>query len=268
MEVDDWSINLVFELPDGSFHDEPRHYHARLDDALARGRRDAAIGAFGRTFRGFSRIEHSTSGVTPGVLPKATHVPTNPARPLEEFFAKLKITEPVAERTEPEKPRVVVKDLDEVTRLPWWDFEGAFGIATEVGVRLLRCASTDADEAEGAADLLGHLIAHQQQLFPVSAQALPWIVSLLESKQVRCRRTLAEWLESITRSAVAGSDPVSKMLAWTARVVARDLSAAMDSHQKAAKEVKHAMRGLAPRLEALKSDPEIGERMTLLLGLL
>lgn len=267
MEVDDWSISLVFELPDGSFHDEPRLYHARLDDALASARRDALVGAFGRTFRGFSRVEHANSGGSFSALPRATHVPTSPAQPLEDLLAKLKLGEALEERTAAEVPRVNVA-LEELSRLPWWDFEGAFGIATEVGVRLLRCASTDADEAEAAADLLGQLVAHQHQLFPVTSQALPWMVTLLEAKEVRCRRTLAQWLELITRSAVEGSDLGSKMLAWTARLVARELSAAMDSHQHAAKEVKQTMRTLAPRLEALRSDAEIGERVGLVLGLL
>jgi hypothetical protein len=266
MEVDDWSINLVFELPDGSFHDEPRHYHATLDEALARARRDAHGSAFGRAFRGFSRIDHAHSAGGPDVLPRPAHVPTSPARPLEELLAKHQLTD-VPERVAPETPRHPV-DLDGLERFPWWDFEGAFGVASDVGLRLARCASTDPDEAESNADLLGHLIAHQQQLFPVTSHALPWMVMLLEHPQVSCRKPLAAWLERITRSALEGSDPVSKMLAWTARVVARDLASAMDSHQKAAREVKTVMRGLKSRLVKLKQDPVIGANVTAIVELL
>jgi hypothetical protein len=85
---------------------------------------------------------------------------------------------------------------------------------------------------------------------------------------VTCRKPLAAWLELITRAAMAGSDTMSKMLAWTARVVARDLATAMDSHQKAAKEVKSVMRGLKPRLEKLKQDPVVGANVTAILDLL
>ncbi|MFT3707288.1 MAG: hypothetical protein QM817_06440 [Archangium sp.] len=268
MEVDDWSINLVFELPDGSFHDEPRHYHAALDEALARARRDANGSTFGRTFRGFSRVEQSSSGVGNGALPRGAHLPTNSALPLEDLLTKLKLqSADVPERVAVETARHDVK-LEGVDRFPWWDFEGAFGIATDVGLRIARCTSTDADEAEAAADMLGHLIAHQHQLFPVTSHALPWVLTLIEAPQVSCRKPLAAWLELITRAAVAGSDPVSKMLAWTARVVARDLATAMDSHQHAAKEVKTVLRGLKPRLEKLKKDPVVGANITAVLDLL
>lgn len=261
MEVDDWSIHLVFELPEGGFHEEPRQYRATLDQALALARRDAASGTFGRTFRGFAKIDHASGD------PRPTHSPTSPAQPLEELISKSKITQQLEERTAPESPRVDVS-LEGLERLPWWHYEGAFGIASEVGLQLGRCASTDATEAEAAADRLGQLIAHQQQLFPVTVHALPWVLTLLECRDVKCRARLAQWLELITRAAVDGSDTVSTMLAWTARLVARELSDAMTSHQQAAKEVKDAMRGMIARVEALKDDPEIGERMTALIGLL
>ena len=267
MEVDDWQLNLVFEAPDGSFYDEPRRYHARLDEAVALARRDAALTTFGRTFRGFSKIDFAPAVVKPSQAPRAQHVPTSPVAPLESLLEKHKAKLPAPDAVAKESARHPVK-LDGVDRFPWWDFEGAFGIATEVGLLLQRCASVDAREALDASVRLGDVLAHQEQLFPVTSHALPWMVELIESKDVTCRRQLASWLGVILESADAATDPVSKMLAFTARLVARDLSSAMSAHQRCAREVNTAMRALKPRLAALTGDPEIGARVKAMLAVL
>lgn len=266
MEVDDWLISLVFEAPDGSFFDEPRRYRARLDEALALARRDAALTTFGRSFRGFSQIEIAQPVVTVETMPRASHVPTSPERPLSQLLQKHGV-EQVPETVASDSPRHALA-LDELTRFPWWDFQGAFGVASDVGLDLLRCASTSADEAKLAAETLGEAIAHQQQLFPVTAHALPWMVTLLESPQVSCRPTLAAWLEVIADSASDARDAMSRVVAFTARLVARELSTAIEAHQACAKEVMQVLRTLEPRLTALRDDALIGERVRKVLSLL
>lgn len=266
MQVDDWLIHLVFEAPDGSFFDEPYRYRARLDEAVAFARRDAALSTFGRTFRGLSKIEIAQPAVSVESMPRSSHVPTSPVRPLNELLLKHKF-EQVPDTVAPESPRHPV-DLEAVAKFPWWDFQCAFGGATEVGLSLLRCASTVPEEAKLAAESLGEALAHQHQLFPVTAHALPWLLSLLESPLVTCRPTLAAWLEVIADSASDARDAVSRVVAFTARLVARDLASAMKAHQACAKEVLAALRTLEPRLRALQNDPVIGDRLGTVLSLL
>jgi hypothetical protein len=260
MVVDDWSIHLVFGLPEGSFHDEPRRYRATLDEALRLAHRDAATLAFGRTFQGFSKIEVESSNAPPRVT---LHL-TNPVRPTGELLARHGVSDPGV--AAPQPARVAVA-LDEVEREPWWHFEGAAGPATGAGRALLGCASTVASEARQSVASLLESIAAQHQLFPVTAHALPAMVTLLESSAVLCRVELAAALELVARAAHEARDPMSKMLTWTARLVARELSQAMKSHQQAAKEVKTALHGLKPRLEAMKGDSSVGERVKVILAL-
>ncbi|MFO0598809.1 MAG: hypothetical protein U0228_26115 [Myxococcaceae bacterium] len=255
--VDDWSFGLVFEASDGTFHEEFRRHRAKLPHALGLARRDAAISCFGRTFRGFSHVEIAASGKPP--QPK--HHPTSVARPLEELAAKLKLeVTALGEEVAAESPRHPVA-LDEVARFPWWDFEGAFGSATEVGVGLLRAASTNVAEATEAAHVVGASIANQTQLYPVTCQALPHVVTLLEARTLTCRPVLLGWLSVVERSARDAKDATSTVLAWAARLVARELAGAMEAHRKAATECQQALHELKPRLEALTQDPVLGEKI-------
>lgn len=252
----DWILSLVFEAPDGEFHLEPRPYHGGLGEALGLARRDAQACAFGRTFRGFAAIEASTESFTVDSAPRAQRSPQDPCRPLIELLTPHRVED--QGQLTAETPRHPVQ-LPGVEAIHWWALEGAFGMATQAGVALGRCSSTDATEAEGAARQLGSIISHQRQLFPVTAKALPFMVELIAAPQVTCRATLTSCLEVVALSAFEANDTMSNVLAWTARLVARHQAEAMAAHQQAAREVGLQLAELRPRLEALAEDAVVGQ---------
>ncbi len=261
MAADDWTLGLVFRDDAGRFYDEPRRYRAPLPRTLALARRDAAAAAFGRAFLGFSALTPTPLHAPPGEVLLARQVPEDPTRALDELLAAHEVVDPG--EVDPESPRVA--SLDGLRGVRWWAHEGAFGLATEVGVHLDRCASAHADEATTAAALLGEAIAHQQQLFSATAAALPFVVTLLEAPGVHARDPLAQWLQIIATSAHEANDTTSNLLALAARLVARDLAGAMQRHQAAAKETGEVLARLRPRLEGLAQDPVVGPRVTALL---
>lgn len=259
--TDDWTLSLVFEAPDGAFQVEPRRVHGALGDALAQARRDGKAGAFGRTFRGFSAIEQTPQTGAVDALHLLTS-DTNPTKPMDELLAPHRHQDDG--RTLAESPRHV--ELAGLEAIQWWALEGAFGAATQVGVALGRCASTDPQEAKAAAWLVGESIAHQQQLYPVTPVAVPFVVELLCAPQVSCRAVLAGWLHVVIGSTVEASDAFSGLIAFAAKLVARDHAGAMASHRQAAKEVAARLEGLLPRLQALEGDPVVGDKIKLMLA--
>ena len=261
MAAADWTFQLVFEAPDRAFHVEPRRFREDFSRALALARREGRTAAFGRTFLGFAALEPTQDTITAAPRPKTS--PTSLARPLPELLAARGLVDDARVVNETPRHEVALEGLEAI---PWWHFEGAFGIATEAGVALGRCASTDEKEAESAAWTLGEIIAHQQQLFPVTAEALPFIVALLEAPKVSCRAALMGWLQVAVVSATEANDAMSSILAFAARLVARDQAKAMASHQKAAREVIRKVVELRPRLEALGADAVVGERIRTMLG--
>lgn len=260
--ADDWTFNLVFEAPDGAFHVEPRRHAAALGAALALAKRDGVAGAFGRTFRGFSAIEPNAEPVTVGRMPRASRVEADPTRPTAELLAPHGLEADVPPAAESPRHPVPLEGLEAT---PWWDFEGAYGMGTRVGVSLGRCASTDETEAQQAAALLGESIAHHQQLFSVTAPALPFMVALMSTPQVSCRAALAGWLEIIAASAFEANDTMSNLVALAAKLFARDQAEAMAGHQKSALAVSEQLAQLRPRLEALCADAALGEKVSALL---
>jgi hypothetical protein len=261
MAAADWTFQLVFEAPDRAFHVESRRYREDFPLALALARREGKSAAFGRTFHGFASLEPTQDTITAAPRPRTS--PTNPARALTELLAARGLSDDGRVANETPRHEVPLAGLEAI---PWWHFEGAFGMATEAGVALGRCASTDEKEAEAAAWTLGEIIAHQQQLFPVTAEALPFMVELISSPKVSCRAALAGWLQVAVTSATHANDAVSNLLAFAARLVARDQAKAMASHQRAAREVIGKVVELRPRLEALAPDPVVGARIRAMFG--
>ncbi|MDP1829136.1 MAG: hypothetical protein Q8L48_38085 [Archangium sp.] len=261
MATDDWTLSLVFEAPGGAFHVEPRRVHGALGDALAQARRDGKAGAFGRTFLGFSAIEQTPQTGAPETSAMVTSE-TNPVKPMTELLGPHRHEDDG--RTLAETPRCV--ELAGLEAVQWWALEGAFGAATQVGVALGRCASTDAQEAKAAAWLVGESIAHQQQLYPVTPEAVPFVVDLLCAPQVSCRAVLAGWLHVVIGSAIEANDAFSGLIAFAAKLVARDHAGAMASHRQAAKEVAVRIEALLPRLQGLTEDPVVGDKIKLMLA--
>ena len=261
MAAADWTFQLVFEAPDRAFHVEPCRFRADFSRALGLARREGKTAAFGRAFLGFAALEPTPETIT--ALPRPRTSPTSLARPLAELLAARGLSDEGLVLTETPRHEIALLGLEAIA---WWHFEGAFGMATEAGVALGRCASTDEKEAESAAWTLGEIIAHQQQLVPVTAEVLPFLVELLETPKVSCRAALVGWLRVVVESATEANDAMSKVLAFAARLVARDQAKAMAAHQKAAREVFRKVIELRPRLEALATDAVVGERLRAMLG--
>lgn len=261
MATDDWTLSLVFEAPGGAFQVEPRRVHGALGDALAQARREGKAGAFGRTFLGFSAIEQTPQTGAVDVLHLLT-AETNPVKPMAELLEPHRHEDDG--RTLAETPRHL--ELAGLEAVRWWALESAFGPATQVGVALGRCASTDEQEAKAAAWLVGESIAQQQQLSPVTPHAVPFVVELLCSPQVSCRSVLAGWLHVVIGSAVEARDAFSGLIAFAAKLVARDHAGAMASHRQAAKEVAVKIEEALPRLQALTEDAVIGDKIKLMLA--
>lgn len=261
MTEDEWTIGLVFEAPGGAYHEEPRRFPGDLPRALALARRDARAAAFGRAFRGFSLIERVDAHGGPAAPPLRA-VEQDPARPLPGLLAPFGHTDSGDEASETARYPARLEGLAAVR---WWELAGAFGAATEVGVALGRCASVDPAEAAAAAATVGSGIAHQRTLYPVAAPALPFLVELLSVREVHCRAALADWLQVVCEAAHDANDLPSNLMAWTAKLVARDMAEVMASHQRSARAVAEALVALQPRLELLSADPELGPRLGALL---
>lgn len=181
---------LVFRCSDGVFMHEPTtHEGSSRELALREALCEGNARAFGRTFVGLSRLEPLAPGpVSIDDLPEIT----------TSHEATTITHEPVLPLAEPER----VVELVGVADVAWWRKEGAFGIASELGVALQRAGCRDAALARRYAALVGEWIAHQTTLYPVTSTALPFVLDLLEHPEVRSRDILEGWLFVVAEAAV------------------------------------------------------------------
>lgn len=258
MAGDDWTFTAVYALPDGAFVEEALRCHGHLAEAAATARRDAALLAFGRQHLGFSAC--APSGPHGTMPPRAVGKDTS--RPLGELLDAQGGADDGAVAEEPPRLPVMLAGLEAV---PWWSFEVSAGVPSHLGLALARCAAVDAPLAEAAAREVGQGIVAQRHLSEATAEALPFVVALLEHPDVRCREALLQHLEAVVQSAFEANDLTSNLLALTARVFARDLAGPMAQHQRSAREVALALANLKPRLEALAADASLGLRVSALI---
>lgn len=185
---------LVFRRPDGSFMYEPLvHDGSSREHALREAMCEGHAQAFGRRFVGLSRFEPAPPG--PLELDELPTISTT----AEATTLSL---EPVIPLDEPER----VVELTGLGEVAWWKEEGAFGIATELGVALQRAGCRDVEIARRHAELVGEWIAHQTSLYPATATALPFVLTLLEHPELRRRDVLEGWLGVIAEATI--EDPV------------------------------------------------------------
>jgi hypothetical protein len=257
MAGDEWTFTAVYALPDGSFVEEPLRCPGALPEAAAIARRDLPRLAFGRRALGFSACSQASASQSAGRA-----ITADTSRPMAELLAPHGCADDGRVAEEPARLPVDLASLD---ALPWWSFEASAGLASRVGLALGRCAALDAEVAEAAAREVGEGIIAQHHLSEATAQALPFVVTLLEHPEVRCRETLVAQLEAVVASAFEANDLGSNLLALTARLVARELAGQMAQHQRAARESARVLDTLRPRLEALKRDGQLGPRVAALL---
>lgn len=93
--------------------------------------------------------------------------------------------------------------LDGVDLVRWSTLRTAFGTAEDLPRALRLCASCDAATAVEAAHEVGQAIFHQGSLYPASAVALPFVITLLEDRRILSRDALTGYLEAMLRSATS-----------------------------------------------------------------
>lgn len=187
--TDRYAATLVFQLPDGAFMYEPIELAA--DDraaALALAMREARGRAFGRELMGLSRF-----GPAPRGPLTMDDIPEIEVR-ADASLLEMELPEPAPE---PER-RFEIEGLSEVR---WWEHEGAFGPASEVGLLLARVAARDETLATESAELVGEWIAHQTTLYPVTSVAWPFFLELIERADGPARDVLEGWAEVLVDAA-------------------------------------------------------------------
>ncbi|MBO6934327.1 MAG: hypothetical protein JJ863_05110 [Deltaproteobacteria bacterium] len=176
-----FDVTLVFRAGDQSFVHEPWAVEtADRAEALSRSKREGIERRFGREFLGYSRFELFTAG--------SVDIDDLPAVETRRS-AELIPVEDVPASDEPGR-KLRLEGLEEVR---WWEIEGAFGPASELGAALRRCASEDEALAKDSAELVGEWIAHQTTLYPATSVALPFVLRLLCEPELACHSVLEPW---------------------------------------------------------------------------
>lgn len=245
----DWTVELVFRHGP-AFFTEPRRYEGPLESCLADTKRDGRAGAFGREHVGFASFHPSPAELSLEDVPASRGPLTDdPTVPLAELLGAFAVD--LDTPASPESPRLAI-DQRALESIHWWAHDGAFGPATEAGVALGRCASTDASEALEAAHVVGHEIAHQQSLYPVTAVAVPFVLQLLETEGLLCRSELAGWFQVVIDSAEESRGTTAELLASVRALLTPSVAKAHVRQVQAAKEVRRVLDDHRSRIEGLR----------------
>jgi hypothetical protein len=92
-------------------------------------------------------------------------------------------------------------ELPELDRIPWYEFEHAYGSAFDVPKELRRLTSTDSAVQRGAMERLYGTIYHQGSLYPATVPAVLPLLRILANPAIERRTEIARLFRAITESA-------------------------------------------------------------------
>lgn len=77
--------------------------------------------------------------------------------------------------------------LDELTLIPWYELDHAYGSAEEIPIWIRQLTSPDEQVRTRALGLLENAICHQGSIYPSTAYVIPFLVELLQEPEVQIK---------------------------------------------------------------------------------